>query len=1000
MKRYIIPAEKRAVLENLKQPFAIYQFLDKKAVTLLLSDGFCDLFGFPERDEAVRVMDNDMYKYAHPDDIARISEAAMRFSTEDGKYEVVYRTKKNMGSDYIIVHAVGEHVTTETGARVSQVWYMNESSYIDGDVPAELDVTGQLDKSLNKESFIKENKFDYLTGLPNMTYFFERADEEKKVILKRGDQPVVLYIDFSGMKFFNVKHGFTEGNKMLRAFARLMTAVFSNVNCCRIGADHFAAITEEAGLEDRLNGIFREFGGLCGGKTPPVHVGVYPYRIEDVPASMACERAKLACNKIKGSYVSGFNYYSADLLEKAMLKQYVIENIDTALREKWIQVYLQPIIRSVNERICDVEALARWIDPEKGFLSPASFIPALEESGLIYKLDLYMVDRVLEIIKSQQDEGLYVVPHSINLSRSDFDVCDIVEEIRKRVDAAGVAHDRITIEITESIIGRDFEFMKEQVERFQSLGFPVWMDDFGNGYSSLDVLQSIKFNLLKFDMSFMRKLDEGGDGKTVLTELMRMATALGIDTVCEGVEKESQMQFLREIGCSKLQGFYYSKPIPFEAVWEKRKNGGSIEHENPEESGYYETIGRVNLFDLSVIAEEDKESLQNTFDTIPMGLIEVKDEKVGLLRSNHPFKEFVSRFFGEDFLEGLLKYSAPTDGFGSEFVTVIKQSCLNRKHHLGGSRIFFDERMSDGSVVHCFARRIDVNPVTGSTAVAVTILSVSEPDESTTFADLARALSADYYNIYVVNLDTDDYIEYASRVGGEELLIERHGNDFFNVARYDALYRVYEEDRESFLTLFTKENVLRDLDEQGSFTVTYRQIDTGTPIYANLKATRMRGGNRIIIGVSIIEAHMREKRRLEEMRKEREMLIRVMALSDGYLSMFTVDPKTGKYIECSSSDDFDSLGAEKVGEDFFRQVYTDAFKHCCEEDKQRFREQVTKENVLRQIQEKGKFSIEYRLVIKGVPRPVTLKAALFKEGDEEKLVVGLRAWKERNPRYQ
>ena len=125
-----------------------------------------------------------------------------------------------------------------------------------------------------------------------------------------------------------------------------------------------------------------------------------------------------------------------------------------------------------------------------------------------------------------------MVPHSINLSRSDFDACDIVEEIRRRVDAAGVAHDRITIEITESVVGRDFGFMKGQIERFQKLGFPVWMDDFGTGYSSLDVLQSIPFDLIKFDMSFMQKLDEGDSGKIILTELMKLATSLGVDTVC------------------------------------------------------------------------------------------------------------------------------------------------------------------------------------------------------------------------------------------------------------------------------------------------------------------------------------------------------------------------------------------------------------------------------------------------------------------------------------
>jgi predicted signal transduction protein with EAL and GGDEF domain len=343
---------------------------------------------------------------------------------------------------------------------------------------------------------VNASHYDYLTGLPNMSYFFELAETGKDAILREGDEPMLLYIDLNGMKFFNTNFGFAEGDKMLQSLAKLLSSTFGSENCCRIGGDHYAVVARDKGLEDNLNDIFQVFGGLYKGKTPPIHVGIYPRKVEDVPSSTACDRAKFACKSITGSYSSCFNYYSAQLRDDALLRQYIVENIDTAIEEQWIQVYLQPIIRAVNEDVCDVEALARWIDPERGTLSPASFIPALEDAGLIYKLDLYMVDKVLESINEQKADGMYVVPHSINLSRSDFDACDIVEEIRSRVDKAGVRRDILTIEITESTVGKDFEFMKKQVERFQMLGFPVWMDDFGSGYSSLDVLQSIKFDLL------------------------------------------------------------------------------------------------------------------------------------------------------------------------------------------------------------------------------------------------------------------------------------------------------------------------------------------------------------------------------------------------------------------------------------------------------------------------------------------------------------------------
>ena len=146
----------------------------------------------------------------------------------------------------------------------------------------------------------------------------------------------------------------------------------------------------------------------------------------------------------------------------------------------------------------------------------------------------------------------------------DFESCDIVEEIRRRVDDAGIERSQISIEITESVIGEDFEFIKEQVKRFQGLGFPVWMDDFGSGYSSLDVLSQIHFDLIKLDMRFMERFDEGDEGKIILTQLVKMAINLGMGTLCEGVEEAEQAEFLKEIGCTRIQGYYFGKPMPFE----------------------------------------------------------------------------------------------------------------------------------------------------------------------------------------------------------------------------------------------------------------------------------------------------------------------------------------------------------------------------------------------------------------------------------------------------
>jgi hypothetical protein len=316
------------------------------------------------------------------------------------------------------------------------------------------------------------------------------------------------------------------------------------------------------------------------------------------------------------------------------------------------------------------------------------------------------------------------------------------------------------------------------------------------------------------------------------------------------VEREDQVRFLREIGCSRLQGFYYSKAIPLEMIIDRYKNGVQVGYENLDEADYYEAMGRVNLYDYAVIANEDNDAFHHFFDTLPMGIIEIKGDMTRFVRSNAPYRDFVKRFFHLD-----LSYE------GTDFVpydaaflyNIVKTCCVN------GSRSFYDEKMPDGSTVHSFARRIAKNPVTGAFAVVIVVLSITEPGEGATYADIARALASDYYSIYYVDMETEDFIEYSSLVGSDEMALERHGSNFFAKVKQDTEVRMYKEDQESFLECFTKDNIIKELDKQNVFMTTYRLVDTGEPVYANMKITRLeQGSNRIIIGISLIDSQSKQ----------------------------------------------------------------------------------------------------------------------------------------------
>ena len=561
---------------------------------------------------------------------------------------------------------------------------------------------------------------DDMTGLPNMKYYFQLAESRSVKIREEGRYPVILFFNLLGMKYYNRQYGFSRGDQLIRSIADILSAHYGNENCCRFGQDHFTVLTDEENLEKKIREIIHECEGINGGRTLPLQVGIYPERIDAVEVSVACDRAKYACDQYRGSYVSGFYYFDERMLKQFENYSYVVNNLDRAIQEQWIKVYYQPIVRASNGKVCDEEALSRWMDPEKGFLSPGDFIPILEKAGLITRLDLYVLDQILQKIQRQKKAGLYIVPQSLNLSRVDFDHCDIVDEICKRVDAAGIPRENLTIEITESMVGSDFDFMKDQVERFQRNGFQVWMDDFGSGYSSLDVLQDIHFDLIKFDMRFMQRFEEGTESRIILTELMKMAIALGIETVVEGVETKEQAEFLREIGCTKLQGYYFCKAIPLEEIIERNKKGIQIGFENPDETAYYTAIGRINLYDMMSMANVSEDHQVPFFDTLPMAIIESDEETVQIVRCNKSCRELIVHAFGGIKIGREETFTSVETAYGVPLANALRK-CVKEKE-----QVFLDETLPNGAGIFSLLQYIAANPVTGRDCCVLVIFRITE----------------------------------------------------------------------------------------------------------------------------------------------------------------------------------------------------------------------------------------------------------------------------------
>ncbi|SDH29960.1 diguanylate cyclase (GGDEF) domain-containing protein [Pseudobutyrivibrio sp. 49] len=713
MEKYQFGEIERAALEQLNIAMAIYQYIDKRVVTLLVTDGMCKLMGM-ERKDVTAYLDDDMYKDTHPDDKARVADAALKFAAGGDNFDCVYRTMSKLINDYVILHSHGEHFFTPNGTMLSSTIYMVEG--LNSDNPLTEKLASNFDDIMTKESLIRDNFYDTLTGLPNMSYFLQLAEAGGRRYRKEGHAPAMVFFDLTGMKYFNEKYGLREGDNLIIATANTLKNYFTNENCGRMGSDHFAVYTKSEGLEDILKKMFEDMKYANEGRTVPIHVGIYSDAFEEISASTAFDRAKMASDREKGAYVSKYSYYDANIHESATNYEYVINNFDRAMEEGWIKPYYQQIIRSVNGQACDEEALARWIDPVRGLIPPQYFIYVLEDIKLIHKLDLYILDCVLRDLEEVEKKGYPIVPVSINLSRFDFQLCDIVEEIKKRVEKSSIAPDKITIEITESVSELEIGFVIEQIRRFHEAGFKVWMDDFGSGYSSLNMLQKFDVDLIKFDMSFMREFSTNKRNHVIMTQLIQMARKLGIDTVVEGVETADQVKFLREIGAGKLQGFHFAKPIPLEEWYTITETnvGNVIEQES--EVDYYDAITRTNVMEPDVEADNNWGS--NEFlGQIPTGILELREDGLYVVRYNKSFASFLVK----------LGYIEQSD-LGH---IMIKQKALPSDQFLCAVEstdskdwVLVEDAKEAGLIIDVYIKRIGQNPVNDNIAFAVSVITI------------------------------------------------------------------------------------------------------------------------------------------------------------------------------------------------------------------------------------------------------------------------------------
>ena len=420
---------------------------------------------------------------------------------------------------------------------------------------------------------IKLSISDEVTGIANMHYFRSQALEfmhNKEVDI---DNLIFLFLDIENFKILNEKFGFWEGNTFLRDFADTINQVFKDSIVAHFSNDNFVILTKNEAVQEKLNTLRRYLLSTKYDIKLGLKAGGYrPENRECLPL-IACDHARYACYTIKKRYNHDYCEYDSTMASNFQKKQYIINNIDDAIKNEYIKVFYQPVVNAKNGKLCGLEALARWEDPKYGFLSPADFIQTLEEYYQIYKLDLFVVEKVCQHFVHIIERNLPLIPVSLNFSRRDFDSINLATDVEACLQKYNVDKKLIHIEVTESTLSENDEKLKAILKEFRKNGYALWLDDFGAGYSGLNVLKEYDFDMMKIDMKFLTGFSGNKKARLILKNIISMAKELNMSTLTEGVETEEAYQFLKENGCEQIQGYLFGRPMPVQELYEKVKIG-------------------------------------------------------------------------------------------------------------------------------------------------------------------------------------------------------------------------------------------------------------------------------------------------------------------------------------------------------------------------------------------------------------------------------------------
>lgn len=424
-------------------------------------------------------------------------------------------------------------------------------------------VLNAIDKS--KVRFLE---YDSLTGIYSQQKFFQTTRE--MLDCRPEEQFAFVHFDIDRFKMINALYGAREGDRLICYVAYEIKRTMHDYGQCtygRIGGDVFGICMSYKNLGDiyevleRIRErvrrhIMHYYFETCA--------GIYLIENREMDIAVIFDNASIAAAQCKDNYMVHEVLYTKELSDKLKHEQHIIDEMDKALQDGQFTVYFQPKYELECRSPGGAEALVRWKKPDGTILSPSEFIPIFEKNGFITKLDYYVWEKVCQFIRQELDDGKKPAPISVNVSRVNLYNPKFLETLIDLVEKYKVSPKYLHLELTESAFSDSEELLRETVKYLHKAGFTVLMDDFGSGYSSLNVLKDVDLDVLKIDMKFFSKGETEEKGEKIIEAVIRMAESLDMTVIAEGVEDEHQVEFLTNLGCDYIQGYYFAKPMPEE----------------------------------------------------------------------------------------------------------------------------------------------------------------------------------------------------------------------------------------------------------------------------------------------------------------------------------------------------------------------------------------------------------------------------------------------------